>query len=210
LNRVVEAHRMERRPTTAEIGPAPCSIRKAEGNSARRSRARSWPPCSPSAPSPQRQRRSTSFSIDTIPGESTDTEHKDWILIARFEHGIERTLTASAGVPGRAVCGPLVVTKTIDKATPKLYEACSKGTHLPSATVELVRSSSAPQAYFKIAMQDVLITSVSTRASHSAEQPTEQVAINYSRVEVSYRPQKADGALDTPIQTSFDCPPRAR
>ena len=152
------------------------------------------------------------LKVDTIPGEANDSDHKDWVEIADFSHAIANEKTqGSAGPQGQAVCGPLIATKTVDKATPKLYEACTKGTHLPSATLELVRAGTGQKAYFQFVMKEVFITKVNPSASRGDDVPSEEIRFVYGSMKVSYRPQRDDGSLeDTPIQTAFDCPPGAR
>jgi type VI secretion system Hcp family effector len=152
------------------------------------------------------------LKVDTIPGEANDADHTDWVEILEFSHAIANEKIQGSGSPqGQAICGPLIATKTVDKATPKLYEACTKGTHLPTATLELLRADTGQKAYFQLVMKDVLITSVNPSAARGDQFPTETIRMTYGAVSVSYRPQRADGTLeDTPIQTAFDCPPGAR
>jgi len=80
-----------------------------------------------------------------IKGESTDKDHKDWVTILSFDHAIRQPASVtqkSAG--GRAAeeadHSPFSITKLLDAATPKLYEASCKGTHIPEVTIELWRA----------------------------------------------------------------------
>jgi type VI secretion system secreted protein Hcp len=58
------------------------------------------------------------------------------------------------------------------------------------------------QDYFRIYLQDALITSV--QLSGSNENPTESVSFAFQAVEVAYKPEKDDGTLDAAIPKGFD------
>jgi Type VI secretion system effector, Hcp len=49
----------------------------------------------------------------------------------------DEVLGVVCGGRGRASFGDLSVIKVTDKASPKLYEACAKGSHLPEVVIEL-------------------------------------------------------------------------
>ena len=48
--------------------------------------------------------------------------------------------TAGGGTTERVDHGDLKITKHIDKASPKLYESLSKGTHIPNVVIEFCRA----------------------------------------------------------------------
>ena len=49
---------------------------------------------------------------------------------------------------------------------------------------------------------DLLITSVLPSAS--SEHPTESVSLNFSKVQLDYKPQKEDGSLDGAVTFVYD------
>ena len=69
------------------------------------------------------------LQIDGIPGESTDDKHKDWIELsdAMTTSDVQPTSatrsSAGGGSTGRSQHRDYVITKYVDKASPKLYEA---------------------------------------------------------------------------------------
>jgi type VI secretion system secreted protein Hcp len=99
--------------------------------------------------------------IDGIKGESTDSEHKDWIEISAFSHAITQPTSATVNSAGGATSGrckheDFVVTKYVDLASPKLYETCSSGKHISKVTIELMRSSGGSRVkYMAIEMGDL-------------------------------------------------------
>ena len=61
-----------------------------------------------------------------------------------------------------------------------------------------------PLEYFKIKLQQVFITSVSTGGHGHDDRLTEQVSLNFSKVKVDYTPQNAKGGAGTPITFSWN------
>ena len=53
--------------------------------------------------------------------------------------------------------------------------------------------------YLKIKMSPVLVTSVGTGGSGGEDRLTENVTLNFAKVEVGYTPQKEDGTGDAEI-----------
>ena len=74
------------------------------------------------------------------------------------------------------------------------------GEHIKEATLTSRKAGKGQQEYLIVKMNDVLITSV--QPSGSTEQPMESVSMQFSKVELEYKPQKEDGSLDAgrPLQ----------
>ena len=71
-----------------------------------------------------------------IKGESTDKDHKDWVMILKYDHALTQPPSVSQKTAGGRAAeevnhSEFTVVKLLDAATPKLYEAACKGTHLP-------------------------------------------------------------------------------
>jgi type VI secretion system secreted protein Hcp len=83
----------------------------------------------------------------------------------------------------------LSITKTVDKATPKLMEACATGKHVKEIKLTAARSTDGkggkPQDYFIITMSDVMVTSYSVGSGGDAL-PMEAVSFNFAKVKVEY------------------------
>ena len=67
------------------------------------------------------------MQIEGLKGESTDSEHKDWIELLSFNHAIKQPASASpiGGTTGRCQHSDYTITKRVDLASPQLYEMCS-------------------------------------------------------------------------------------
>jgi type VI secretion system secreted protein Hcp len=53
-------------------------------------------------------------------------------------------------------------------------------------------------------MADVLLTSYHTGANNGDTSPTDEVTLVFSKLQLSYAAQKADGSLDTPVVVVLD------
>lgn len=135
-----------------------------------------------------------------IKGESTDKDHKDWVMIQSYEHGITQpasvTQKTAGGRSAEAVqFEEFRITKLVDAASPKLYEACCKGTHIPEVTIELWRAGGDPLKYFEIKLKEVLISGVDQHGTPTGDSkfPTEVVRMTFGAVQWTYTKQKPDG-----------------
>jgi type VI secretion system secreted protein Hcp len=128
--------------------------------------------------------------LDGLPGLSTDKTHSGWIQVSSFQWGVCRSTAAASGAgAGKAAISEIVVTKTQDSASPKLMQACANGSHFKPVTLDLARPDK--QAYYLITLTDVVISGYAT--SSGGDRPTESFTLNFSKVEVKYTPQLADG-----------------
>lgn len=150
------------------------------------------------------------LKIDGIPGESTDDKHKDWIEIASYNWGVSQPASATASSSGgatseRANFQDLHVTKTLDKATPKLALACADGTHIKEVTLELCRAAGGQKLkYMEYKLSNCIVSSLSGSGSGGGE-PTENLAFNYGKLEVTYTQQKrADGSGGGNVAAGWD------
>ncbi|MFC5860675.1 Hcp family type VI secretion system effector [Acidicapsa dinghuensis] len=148
--------------------------------------------------------------IDGVKGESTDSQHKDWIEIASYSGAAiptaaEPLKAAAAKQTNVSQHGSLSIAKHVDSSSPKLYELCSKGTHIKKATIEVMRPSGGKQVkYLVIEMTDVVISGFSPdpgpskKKTHAgkvgAEMPTEQLSLNYSKIQYTYTKQNDTGS----------------
>jgi type VI secretion system secreted protein Hcp len=135
-----------------------------------------------------------------IKGESTDKDHKDWVMITRYSHEIAQpasvTQKTAGGRSAEAVhFSEFRIHKLIDAASPKLAEACCKGTHIPEVVIELWRAGGDPLKYYEIKLKEVLVSRVVEDADPQADAkfPTETVGLVFGAIEWTYTKQKPDG-----------------
>jgi len=144
--------------------------------------------------------------IGDIKGESFDAKHKGEIEVLAFSWGVTNAANIGGGGSGagRATFHDLSFTHTIDKASPKLLEACATGAHLKEGTITRRKSGKGQEEYLIIKMNDIIITSVSLSDSSSGGTGAESVSLAFAKVDLEYKPQKADGSLEPGIHFKFD------
>ena len=144
--------------------------------------------------------------IGDIKGESVDVKHPGEIEVLSFSWGVTNTGTIGSGGgggAGRATFKDLSIVHNVDKATPRLLEACATGVHLKDATITQRKAGKGQQEYLIIKMNDVIITGVAL-SDTSGEAGSETVSLAFAKVDLEYRPLKADGSLDDGIHFKFD------
>jgi type VI secretion system secreted protein Hcp len=124
---------------------------------------------------------------------------------ASFSWGV--TSLSAPGAPGAGAGKPafqdLSITHTIDKASPLLLKACATGLHLKEATITHRKAGKGQQEYLIIKMNDVIITGVQHGGGGGATS-SETVNLTFAKVDLEYRPQKADGSLDAGLHFKYD------
>jgi type VI secretion system secreted protein Hcp len=133
------------------------------------------------------------LKIDGIPGESTDDKHKDWIEVLSFKHGVSQsaggTRSTAAGSTGAGCShGEFSITKTLDKASPKLALYCCNATNIKEVTIELCRAVGDKQKYMEYKLSNVIVSSVRPEGSPQSGGglPVEEVSFNYGKIEWIY------------------------
>lgn len=136
------------------------------------------------------------IQISGIEGESTDEKHPNWIEIISYNSGVSQTVSSTASSVGgasaeRADFEEFTFTKHLDISSPKLAIACADGTHIDTIIVELCRAGTSKVQFMEYKMTNCLISSISTAGG--GEFPTEDVAINFGKIEWNYTKQKRHG-----------------
>src|SRR5947209_16103816 len=136
--------------------------------------------------------------IGDIKGESVDNKHKDEVEVLSYSWGITNPGhigTGGGGGAGRATFQDLSIIHKIDKASPKLLEACATGEHLKEATVTFRKAGKGQQDFLIIKMNDVIITGV-VQSAPSSEAGWETVSLEFAKGDWEFKPIKGEGALD--------------
>ena len=82
---------------------------------------------------------------------------------------------------------------------------CASGKHIKEGTFIARKAGGDQQEYLMVKLTDVLISSVQsggTGGDHDI--PLEQVSLNFAKIEIDYKPQKADGTLAAAIKGGWD------
>src|SRR5262245_16826003 len=136
------------------------------------------------------------LKLGDIKGESTDAKHADEIDVLSWSWGVSQPGTAASGSgagAGKVSFSDLNFTHNVDKASPLLMKACATGQHVKEATLVSRKAGKGQQEYLIIKMSDILVTSV--QASGAGEQPMESVSMQFAKIDLEYKPQKAGGEI---------------
>ena len=145
--------------------------------------------------------------IGTIKGESRDAKHKDEIEVLSWSWGLSQSGSSGqggGGGVGKVSFHELTFTHHVDKASPMLMKVCATGEHTKDATITVRKAGKGQQEYLIIKMTDLLVTSVSTSLSAEGDTTIESVGLAFAKVDLEYKPQKADGSLDVGVHFKYD------
>jgi type VI secretion system secreted protein Hcp len=92
----------------------------------------------------------------------------------------------------------------IDKASPVLMKACATGEHIKDATITVRKAGKGQQEYLIVTLTDVMVTTVSTSVVAEGDATIEAVTLAFAKVDLEYKPQKADGSLDAGVRFTHD------
>lgn len=151
------------------------------------------------------------LKMGDIKGESLDDKHKGEIDLISFKFGVRQPGAASgvgagAGV-GKAQFHEFSFEKRVDAASAKLMLACASGQHFPEATLTCRRAGGTQAEYFKIKLEEVLVSGYECTGGETDFKdtlPIDTFHLNYSKISVNYKAQNADGSEGANTQTGWD------
>lgn len=127
--------------------------------------------------------------------QASDDKHKEWIEVLSWSWGASNpSSVGSTGMSsGREASTPsvseIVVTKQMDKSTPKLAEGVSKG----KTTQELKKQTTHNgETYYQVKLTDVMVSSWQSSGGDSHSRPMESISLNFTKIEFNYKPQNAE------------------
>jgi type VI secretion system secreted protein Hcp len=149
------------------------------------------------------------LKIDGINGESRKKGHADEIDILSFDfgavqHGSFHT-GGSGGGSGKAEISDIRIQKEVDKSSPLLFKACAQGKHIPNVLIysQKAGDGSNPLTYYKIKMEDVIVSDIHNSGAAGGDSITEAVTFNCAKVTFDYQAQNAQGGKDGGVVTAY-------
>jgi len=148
------------------------------------------------------------LKIEGVDGESADSKHKGSIDIESFSWGASQGGSFSSGGgggAGKVSMQDFHFVMKVNKASPKLMLACATGQHIKKAVLIARKAGKDQQEYMKVTMSDILVSSFQTGGSEGSNTlPTDQISLNFAKIEFEYKEQKADGTLGGSIKAGYD------
>ena len=151
------------------------------------------------------------LKVDTVPGESTDDKHKDWINVISWSFGDSQTASATRSTAGGATAERVKMqdfkfTMRTNKASPKLFLSCANGQHLKEVKLEVIKSGETKQKFLEIKLSDVIVSSFVSLGSSGGTDvyPMEEIMLNFGKIEIIYTLTDKTGKPLGDIKTYWD------
>jgi type VI secretion system secreted protein Hcp len=107
------------------------------------------------------------------------------------------------GGAGKANFSDLSIMHALDKASPVLMTKCATGEHIKEGILVSRKAGKGQQEYLIIKMNDILVTSVNPSGADGSGTAS-NVTLQCAKVDMEYKPQKADGSLDAGLHFKYD------
>ncbi len=147
------------------------------------------------------------ISTPNVTGEAQDKTHAKEVDVLAWSWGLSNSGNAQMGGgagAGKVNCQDLSFTKYVDSSSAPLMLACCKGTHYGTALLTVRKAGDKPLEYLKITLTEVMITSISDGGSGGEDRLTENISLNFAKVQVDYTPQNKDGSAGTTVTMNYD------
>lgn len=148
------------------------------------------------------------LKIEGIAGESTDAKHKGEIEVESFSWGVSQSASpspAGGGGAGKATFDDLHVVTPFGAASPRLFEACATGRHLPSAVLTGRHAGGKAQLEFvTLTLSDVLVRTYRSGAPNPEVVPSDEFSLACSKLQIEHKAQLPTGAPGAATVAGFD------
>jgi type VI secretion system secreted protein Hcp len=148
------------------------------------------------------------LKLEGIEGEAQDEKHKNEIEITSFSWGAANVGSGFVGTgsgTGKVSVADLSITKFMDKSSVPLFVACCTGKHIPTLTLTARRAGGEKQVeYCVIKGTEVYVSGFNNSGSDPSMLAGETISFNFSKIELKYTPQKADGSAGAAVNGGWD------
>ena len=161
------------------------------------------------------------LKLDGIDGESTAKGHKKEIDVFSYEQGIDLTVIHIGGggsAAGKANFSGVRFRKNVDAASIPMLLACAAGKHIRDARFTF-RRGAAGFDFYKVTLEDVLITHIAQPGGVGAQYPLsfealdagaasegllDEVTFDYSRIRWEYHRASHGGGAGAIVKGGWD------
>lgn len=138
------------------------------------------------------------LEIDGIKGESQDSKYKETIELESFSWGASNAGSHGAGMgggSGKVALQDLHCVSHVNKASPVLFLRCCTGEHITKAVLHVRKQGKEQQEYYKVTLENLLVSSYQSGDSTGGSLPTDQFSLNFTKIKFEYKIQNKDGSL---------------
>ena len=135
------------------------------------------------------------LKLGDIKGKATTVGFEDQIVLQNISYGISQGGTWEEGVQlsGRVTTfSDLSCVKLMDIASPSIATACATKQQFPRAEISVTAGTK--DVYYRLTLEKVLVTSISTAISAGESQPQESFTLSFRKATWEYG--KARGGYD--------------
>jgi type VI secretion system secreted protein Hcp len=147
-------------------------------------------------PQPTLSQRTIPFGyvkIEGIEGDSTDSAHKKWIEISSLSFSVTQPMSRAGGrTGGRADFSNIVLTKSVDIATPDLFIHAANGKHIPKLELEFQSKG----REYSLELKDAVITGVNTTSGNNKTWLSEEISVSYGQITITYKSNAGAPVID--------------
>jgi type VI secretion system secreted protein Hcp len=145
---------------------------------------------------------------DGVEGNVTAKGYEKWIEVQSFQFGSGRGIsTPTGGSENREASAPsvseVVVTKLMDKASPKLFEAGLIGNEGKMVKVVMTRTGKELAELCMYKFENTLLSSYSV-SSGGQGAPMESLSLNFTKFEYSYTGSDVAGKDASKMKVGYD------
>ena len=148
------------------------------------------------------------LKLPGIDGEATTKGFESWIQLLSYTEGLSQPHSAQVGTgsgAGKADWIEFQFSKVTDKSTPKLKEACAKGTHIQDAKVVIREAGGdSPVEYGLYEFKDIMVTHISTSGQDGGGKTMDSGTFAYSGYKTTYQSQDEKGAKKDKVEFAWD------
>ncbi|MGV8073236.1 MAG: Hcp family type VI secretion system effector [Syntrophobacteraceae bacterium] len=149
------------------------------------------------------------IKFDGIDGECNDKDHKNWSDLLAMSWGLHK---AGAGATGQTrrrgvvTVEDVVITKELDKASPKLSESVCTGKVFPKVEIHdtTTYGEGNRAAFLKFELKNVMVSSFNLSAAGGGDAvPTESVSLNFEEIKQTYVEYDSKGSKKGNVEMSW-------
>ena len=147
------------------------------------------------------------LKLDGIKGESQDAKHKDEIELISFSWGVSQSGGGGGGGgggAGKATFTDFEVGMPLNRSAPQLFLKCANGAHIKEGTLTVRKAGKEQLEYLKFKFTDLLISAYEENANVDDDRPLDVVRFNYSKIEMTYTTQNANGSAGSSETVTWD------
>ena len=143
------------------------------------------------------------LKVDGIAGSSVSERHPDEIELTAYDLEVQ-SYGAFDGSPGSVNFSPLVVSKMLDVASPKLLLAVATGQIIPEVTLTVEHLGEGSGRLSQIVLTNVRVGEYSGASEDEAQMPGDELLLNYDTITFTVWPQNPDGSEGDPVTVGWD------